>query len=167
VHKAKGGGKGEYVFVVPTIETFRNDLERAGIPYKDAQGRFADFHSLRVTFCTNLQKAGVPQRVAQEIMRHSDLKLTAKVYTDTASLHTWSAIEKLPSIGGTVSQILYQKLVVGGHPVAAPVTMGSEHEVKQSSVNVGDSHALAEVGTEGQNEKWRAQQELNLQPLVP
>jgi len=166
-HKARGRGRGDCIFVVPTIETFRNDLTRAGIAYEDAQGRFADFHSLRVTFCTNLQRAGVPQRVAQEIMRHSDPKLTAKVYTDTASLHTWSAIEKLPSIGGVLSQGLYQKLVVGGHPVAEAVTMGSEHEVKQTSVIVEDSHTLAVCGTEGQDAKWRAQQELNLQPLVP
>ena len=60
-----------------------------------------------------------------------------------------------------------QKLVVGGHSVAVPVTMGSEHEVEQTPVKIGESHTLAEVGTEGQNEEWRAQQELNLQPLVP
>ncbi len=166
-HKANGGSAEGRVFVVPTMETFRNDLERAGIAYKDAQGRVADFHSLRVTLCTNLQKAGVPQRVAQEIMRHSCPSLTANVYTDTASLHTWRAIEKLPSIGGTVSQILYQKLVAGGHSVTEAVTMGSEHEVKQSPVNIGENHALTEVDTTGQNEKWRAQQESNLQPLVP
>ncbi len=34
---------------VPTIETFREDLEAAGIPYQDEQGRFADVHSLRAT----------------------------------------------------------------------------------------------------------------------
>lgn len=166
-HKARHGGKGDRVFVVPTIETFRNDLERAGIAYKDAQGRVADFHSLRVTLCTNLQKAGVPQRVAQEIIRHSTPDLTAAVYTDTASLHTWSAIEKLPSMEKGLYQGLYQKSVVGGHPVTEPVTSGLVVVGEEPSVNVGESHALAEVVTTGQNEEWRAQQELNLQPLVP
>ena len=167
-HQAKKGGKGDGVFVVPTIETFRHDLERAGIPYKDAQGRVADFHSLRVTLCTNLQKAGVPQRVAQEIMRHSGPELTARVYTDTASLHTWSAIEKLPSVAGTtLYQGLYQKTAVGGHSAPVPVTMGFGLDIEQSPVNIGSSHTLAEAVTAGQFAEWCAQQELNLQPLVP
>jgi integrase len=42
--KTANGGKSERVFRVPKIETFRGDLKRAGIVYKDAQGRFADFH---------------------------------------------------------------------------------------------------------------------------
>jgi integrase len=51
--KAGDRGRSERVFRVPKIETFREDLKRAGILYKDAQGRFADFHSLlRVTLCT-------------------------------------------------------------------------------------------------------------------
>jgi hypothetical protein len=33
----------------------RIDLGAAGIPYQDESGRFADFHSLRHTFITNLR----------------------------------------------------------------------------------------------------------------
>ena len=51
--KAEGG---ELVFRrIPRIERFRRDLKKAGIAYKDQQGRVADFHSLRKTFGTNLQ----------------------------------------------------------------------------------------------------------------
>jgi integrase len=106
------------VFTVPKMKTFRKDLEKAGIPYRDAESRVADFHSLRGTLCTNLQNASVGTRTAQEIMRHSDPRLTAKVYTDTSKLHTWSAIDKLPSLLGNeaeaLPQILPQKLCVGG-----------------------------------------------------
>ena len=35
-----------------------------GIPYQDALGRYADFHSLHKTLCTNLAKVGVPRRIS-------------------------------------------------------------------------------------------------------
>ena len=41
-----------------------------------------DFHSLRYTFATKLARKGVSKRLAQELMRHSDPKLTANIYTD-------------------------------------------------------------------------------------
>ena len=34
--------------------------ERAGIPYRDEDGLFADFHANRHTFISNLSRAGVP-----------------------------------------------------------------------------------------------------------
>lgn len=36
---------------------------------------------LRHTFCTNCQAAGVPLNVAKELMGHSDISVTAKIYT--------------------------------------------------------------------------------------
>jgi integrase len=87
------------VFVkgVPKIETFRRDLAKAGIIYQDAAGRRVDFHALRVTFCTLLSLSGASPREAMEAMRHSDLKLTMKIYTDAAQLPVRAAVERLPS----------------------------------------------------------------------
>jgi integrase len=82
---------------VPKIETFRRDLSRAGIVYQDAAGRRVDFHALRVTFCTLLSLSGASPREAMEAMRHSDLKLTMKIYTDAAQLPVRGAVERLPS----------------------------------------------------------------------
>ncbi len=67
---------------MPRIERFKRDLKKAKIAYTDGRGHFADFHSLRKTFGTNLAKAGVPSRVAMALMRHSDRRLTDKIYTD-------------------------------------------------------------------------------------
>jgi hypothetical protein len=102
-------------------------------------------------------------------MRHSEGRLTEKVYTDAASLHTWSAIEKLPSVtdSKSLSHRLYQSLVVHGHPVSLPVTEASVVDVEESPAIIGESHGLSQAVTSGQSEEWRAQQELNLQPLVP
>ena len=44
---------------------------------------------------------------------------------------------------------------------------GSGEDVEERPVDIGESHGLAETVTSGQDDKWRAQQELNLQPLVP
>ncbi len=39
------------------------------------------FHSLRHSFCTMVVKSGCGLKAAQQLMRHSDVELTAKVYT--------------------------------------------------------------------------------------
>jgi len=90
----------DYVFQrIPRIERFKRDLKKAEIAYVDASGRFADFHALRKTFGTNLMKGNVAPRVAMELMRHSDMRLTAKIYTDAMQLPTAAAIQSLPGFG--------------------------------------------------------------------
>ena len=89
-----GDNSAESVFErLPSIEEFRKDLEAAGIPYKDEQGRVADFHALRHTLATNLARAGVSPRVAMAIMRHSDMRLTNMTYTDASQLPTAEAVK--------------------------------------------------------------------------
>lgn len=46
-------------------------------------------YCLRHTFCTDLQRAGVPLNVAKELMGHSDIAVTANIYThrDADTLH--------------------------------------------------------------------------------
>ena len=46
-------------------------------------------YCLRHTFCTDLQRVGVPINVAKELMGHSDISVTANIYThrDTEVLH--------------------------------------------------------------------------------
>ena len=39
-------------------------------------------YDLRHTYCTDLKKAGVKLRDAQRYMGHSDMALTANIYTD-------------------------------------------------------------------------------------
>ena len=90
---------GDRVFkAIPTLRTFKLDLAAAGIPYRDAEGRQADFHALRHTFCTMLAVVGVPQRHAQGLMRHTTAALTNQTYTDEALLPLREAVERLPAI---------------------------------------------------------------------
>ncbi len=91
---------GDFVFPkgVPHYKTVTADLGRAGIPVWDGTGGKVDFHALRHTFCTLLQKSGVSARIAMEMMRHSDMRLTAQVYTDAQALPTREAVMQLPSL---------------------------------------------------------------------
>ena len=51
-------------------------------------------YCLRHTFCTDLQRAGVPINVAKELMGHSDISVTANIYThkDSSVLHQGIAL---------------------------------------------------------------------------
>ena len=74
----------------------QEDLRRAGIPYQDEDGLFADFHANRHTFITNLGRAGIPLATAQKLARHSDPKLTSNVYTHLELSDKAKAIGSLP-----------------------------------------------------------------------
>jgi len=52
-------------------------------------------YCLRHTFCTDLQDAGVPINVAKNLMGHSDISVTAKVYTHTTDRALKDAAEKM------------------------------------------------------------------------
>ncbi len=55
----------------------------------------SNFHALRHTFGTLLSKS---PRVAMELMRHTQMSLTMKVYTDPELLDLAGAVEMLPSL---------------------------------------------------------------------
>jgi len=90
---------------IPRVTTLRRDLLAARIPFMDELGRRADFHSLRMTFGTNLTLSGAAPRVVMELMRHSDIKLTMKIYTDAGKLPLVAAVAALAAhtLGGTGS----------------------------------------------------------------
>ena len=109
---------------IPRMNQFRKDLEAAGIPYIDSKGERADFHALRKTFGTMLTLSGeVGQRTIMELMRHSDMRLTAKTYTDANMLPVSDAMIALTryALSKRDSQIDSQKLVPGSPGVSASV----------------------------------------------
>ena len=98
---------------MPDMDTFRKDLAAARIVYKDDEGRFADFHALRMTYSTLVALVEASERIRMELNRHSDPRLTAHTYTDTSMLPLWAAINRLPVLigNGSDSQIDSQKIV--------------------------------------------------------
>ena len=149
--KSNGARDDELVFQgIPRIERFYRDLKKAGIALQDALGRKAVFHSLRHTFGTNLARGGVASRVAMALMRHSDRRLTDKIYTDENLLGTWAAFDSLPKYGERASQIASQNLVAPGQNVSLPVTASGGREVAKTLVNIGESHVVTFPVTMGQ-----------------
>src|SRR5579872_73147 len=79
---------------LPLIRTFYKDLKRSGLQ-KTVKFEGVDFHALRATFATLLARAGVTLTQAQRLLRHSDPKLTANVYTKLELVDAHAAVAKI------------------------------------------------------------------------
>lgn len=154
-----------FAHLMPNMDQFRADLKAAEIPFIDRKGLRADFHSLRHTLATNLAKAGTAPRVAMEIMRHSDMRLTAKTYTDAGLLPIADAVLDLPSLmkpsdldPKSPSQIASQNLVSTGQNESEPVTKSASFfpiDLAENQTVKGDKSTLVPTcpknGKNGQN----------------
>jgi len=82
--------------------TWRERHERAASDFLracDGDGRVVDFHALRATYITALVKGGASVKVAQELARHSDPKLTMNTYTRLGVHDLAGALDGLPAAG--------------------------------------------------------------------
>jgi integrase len=138
--------------LMPRMNVFRADLKAAGIEPTDAEGRHADFHALRMTFQMFLMNNGTAPRVIQELMRHSDMKLTTKNYTDTAQLPLAEAVRKLPSLLGSAEANTPEStpaLDTEGHGASSTGTNQAVSAIAEVSRQEPIVHELAAVGTNG------------------
>ena len=97
--------------------------------------------------------AGTSPRIAMEIMRHSDIKLTTKTYTDAGLLPLAETVINLPSLTKSAkpsepdSQIDSQRLFRAGADLSGKVTdSAKEHYLELPSIE-GDSHENSELVT--------------------
>ena len=122
----------------------KEDLERAGIPYCDEDGLYADFHANRHTFVSNLASSGVSPQLAQSIARHSDVNLTLGVYTHIQLGEQANAIEAL-SAPPQFRNSLDRSLSICSNSVVQNVDQtfgGGCHQV-----NAADSEPLEPTGS--------------------
>lgn len=125
----------------------RNDMRTAGIDRMDATGRKLDFHALRYTFATKLAQSGVSLRLAQELLRHSDPRLTANIYTDASQLPAFSAVTNLswssrPRGSGEASA---PKEDTQEYTQGAPQGIDADGHNRASSVCLGDKAVALET----------------------
>lgn len=139
---------------LPSIYMLKKHLKRAGIPYTDESGKTADFHALRHTLATNLAKQNIPPRLAMEMMRHSDIRLTMKTYTDADCLplqQVLSALPKfLPASENAVAmntQIDTQTPDASGQTLSSPVADGGGEFLSEVPQNQGLLHNLTPADT--------------------
>ena len=121
-------------------------LKAAGIPVHDGQGRKVDFHALRMTYNMNLESVGASLQVRQELLRHSDPRLTAGTYMDGTRLETASLIEKLPDyVNGNKAdtQLGTQATGASGHAVTQTVTANGCMKNAEPIANIEESHGLS------------------------
>jgi hypothetical protein len=74
------------------------DLALAGIAYTDEFGRVADFHSLRSSYVSMLVRGGASARVTQDLARHSDPRLTLRIYAQAGTAEGRAALEAPPAL---------------------------------------------------------------------
>jgi integrase len=162
--------------LMPRIKRFKADLKRANVDYINARGQRADFHSLRYTLATNLALVGTSPRVAMEIMRHSDMRLTAKTYTDAGLLAVWDKVANLPSftdpkdsqIDSQDSQIDSQNLVRPSPSLSVPVKeVAKLRNMQATDIQQSTSDMSGPVTTSQENVEWSGRQDLNLRPRGP
>jgi len=139
---------------IPRASRLKVDEKRNGIEYQNKQGRYADFHSLRYTWATFLQRNGVAQRIAMKLMRHSDIKLTSKVYTDEMQLPVYDSIKGLPRLEGC-TQIRAQISGFEGQNVsrADATSEGSQHQENTVKAGVLRGFALPDAEKEMERAK--------------
>ena len=89
----------------------------------------ADFHSLRHTFGTNLARAGTATKTAMDLMRHSDVNLTMRLYSHTVVGERAAALVNLPDLS---------------QPVALPA-----RKTGTDNRPVSLARSLAQIGTPG------------------
>lgn len=145
----------------PSMETFRIDLTAAGIAESDGLGRRRDFHALRVTAITNVRAHGAPQAVAQQFARHSDARLTDRVYTDASVLPTAQVPAYMPPLvvpdgagrvcveaarGGTREGTRARD--VSGRFLSRRGESGDRSHLVASPANVGVCDTLSRAGVE-------------------
>lgn len=78
----------------------RLDQEACGVAHETDEG-FFDFHSLRVWYCTFAANApGISPKTLQALARHSDPRLTLKVYARQQDEEMRRVVDRLPRPGG-------------------------------------------------------------------
>jgi hypothetical protein len=160
---------------MPRIKRFRADLKR---PMSTTSPGVSAPTSTRCDthWRQNLALAGTPPRVAMEIMRHSDMRLTAKTYTDAGLLAVWDKVANLPSfttghlvkdsqIDSQDSQIDSQNLDRTSPCLSVPgrkIAKLSEMQIvdKQHSTN----DVSGPVTTSQENIEWSGRQDSNSKP---
>jgi integrase len=98
--------------VVPAIVTLVEDLKAAKVERVDVQGRRADFHSFRYTFC-RLMGERLPIQKVKALMGHSTIKLTADLYGELGMEDVAEDVWALPPLAAKGSP-------QGATPVSTP-----------------------------------------------
>ena len=157
----------------PGYKQFYADLKAAGIDWEDHGDGRLDFHSFRVTYCTQLAPGTPSERVRMALMRHRDPKQTAKTYTDARMLPLKEAIAKLnfhrsPGPSKDDTQLDTQNSVAAGQNGSFVVTPSLTDKSENSHLDMGLKSLFVTTSHNGaKGGKWSERQDLNLRQPAP
>ena len=105
----------------------------------------------------------VHPRLAMELARHSDMRLTMKTYTDAGQLPLREVMDTLPGFGGrSDSRIDSRTLGKSGQTVSPSVTKIREIQTENSLENTSESHRDAQLVTMSpEKSEWRREGDSN------
>jgi len=131
---------------IPTSATFRRDLTRASIPI-EVDGKKLEFHALRTTLGTLLATSGASIREAMEQMRHTDVRLTTRIYTDPRLIDMHGAVNRIPRLSAEPETRETQR-ATGTDGVMPPVRLPSTQPAR--------SHIRSDIRKEvsGRGQNW-------------
>jgi hypothetical protein len=107
------------------------------------KGRRLDVHALRHTYGSLLSQSGSSPREVMELMRHTDLRLTMKVYTDPRVFNLAGAVERLPIPAIALPTVLRATGTEGGTPVSGDCQKVGAQEGATSTIQ---GHSTAPIG---------------------
>jgi hypothetical protein len=90
--------KKKWIEAVTDAAQRRHRDESDRFAYKNADGQFFDFHSLRGQFISAMENAGVSLKTLQALARHSRVETTLKHYARVQLADVRSALDSLPSL---------------------------------------------------------------------
>ena len=149
-------GKWGVLFPVPKswrpAEMLRRDLEAAGIPVADDDGRVLDFHSLRHTFISNVLRSGASAAVVKSLARHSTLVLSVDTYGHLEDGEERLALQSLPDLDAAPV----------GEPLAATGTAASDEMQRPDLYSDLYSEGAEQCSPEQPDAAvWRRRRDLN------
>jgi len=133
---------------IPKMPRFLADLKEAGIREYDEQGRRLEFHSLRRTLATLLNSAGVAPRTAMALMRHSDMRLTMKTYTDGSLLPLMEGVNQMPSVKSSLISSLFSGKTCPNVSISGK-NRSSEHLEVDIAILLGSTGCEVDLMAEG------------------
>ena len=100
-------GFNDRVLNIPSdfIKVFHRDCRTGEIPKFNQRGERLVLHSLRHTYATMLVASNVAPKVAQECLRHGDVRLTLQIYTHLEDGEVSKAVNMLPKFNDVFNTV--------------------------------------------------------------
>lgn len=131
----------------PRLRTFKRDLDRAGIPFADDQGRTVDRHALRTTFISWLGQFGVDSRAQIRLARHAPQGITLKHYQDFSVLDLWAELRKVPGPGDFGGAVRSRATGTDGDAGVAPGVVPTRGPEGQNGSSTGKKGTKSRGGS--------------------